>query len=148
MACQLSISISGPGTSKPAHWGFVIHNPPDNYYGDMLHVRLIDRRNNIFQFEPRTPHALESHGAYGLCKLADLDGAQRFRVASILEKEVPAPRGGTRNCQDWVVDGLVALEVEELVKDGTTAIWTSRVGKRTHVIKDEVGGEWESLNGH
>ncbi|KKK14536.1 hypothetical protein ARAM_000195 [Aspergillus rambellii] len=145
MAYQLSVSIFGPGISEPAHWGFVIHQPP-NDSGELLHVRVIDVPMNIFQFEPRVPHLLDSQGAYGLCKIADLDGAQRFKVASILEREVPAPRGGMKNCQDWVLDGLVALEVEELVADGTTAIWTSRVGKRTDVIKREAGRDWHSLN--
>ncbi|KAL5340000.1 hypothetical protein BJX70DRAFT_137663 [Aspergillus crustosus] len=147
MAYRLSIAIFGPGTSEPAHWGFVIHQPYATF-GDLLHVRVIDVPSNIFQFEPRIRHLLESQGAWGLCKLADLNREQRSKVASILEKEVPTPRGGTKNCQDWVIDGLVALEVEELVAAGTAEIWSARVGKTTIFIRGEIGGDWISLNNH
>ncbi|KAL4800221.1 hypothetical protein BDV19DRAFT_384581 [Aspergillus venezuelensis] len=118
MAYQLSISIFGPGTSERAHWGFVIHAPPAEY-GDLLYVREIDAARNWFQYEP---------------------------LMSIISKE-PAPRGGTKRCQDWVVDALVSLEIEELVADGTAQVWTDRVGKPTKDIKRGVGAAWTSLNG-
>lgn len=141
---QLSVSIFGPGSSERAHWGFVIHQPP-NLYGDLLHVRVIDVPANRFIFENRSGHGLRSQNAWGLCKVALLDNAQRIKVTSILSSEKP-PNGGTKDCQDWVIDALVSLEVEELVPDGTTQTWKSRVGKQSVAIKGEVGRDWESLN--
>jgi hypothetical protein len=43
--------------------------------------------------------------------------------------------------QDWVVDALVALEVEKFVPDETVEIWTGRLGRATAVIKGEVEAE-------
>lgn len=139
------MTIGGPGTSEHAHWGFVIHEP-SNWFGDLLHVRVIDIPSNRFIFENRTGHELVSQDAWGLCKITMLNTAQRTKVISILSNERP-PLGGTKDCQDWVLDALVSLEVEELVPDGTTQIWTSRAGKETDVIKREAGADWESLNG-
>jgi hypothetical protein len=73
-----------------------------------------------------------------------------LRVATILENEVPPPHGGTDNCQNWVADALVALEVEEIVAEGTTEVWAGRVAGLTLDIKRNVGdagGGWVSLNG-
>ncbi|KAI9933097.1 hypothetical protein ASPWEDRAFT_42851 [Aspergillus wentii DTO 134E9] len=145
MSFQLSIAIFGSGISEPAHWGFCIHIPGE-MEGELLHVRVIDVRLNIFQFEPRIPHDLESQTAFGLCKLRNLNSAERSKVASILAQE-PAPRGGKENCQNWVVDALVALEVEELVPDGTADIWNSRIGKESDDIKADVEDDyWFPLN--
>ncbi|RAL03600.1 uncharacterized protein BO80DRAFT_488822, partial [Aspergillus ibericus CBS 121593] len=143
---RFGVTIFVPGTSEPAHWGFVIYQPPSTM-GDLLHVRVIDESLNLFQFEPRIPHLLASQNAWGVCKIRDLTREEYTKVARILESEVPPPRGGAKNCQDWVIDGLVALEVEELVSEGTTQTWSSRVGKATLVIKNEVSGDWLSLNG-
>ncbi|KAL3494692.1 hypothetical protein BJX62DRAFT_233981 [Aspergillus germanicus] len=112
---------------------------------------MIDERLNIFQFEYRGPHVLTDQDAWGLCPLATLSAAERLRVATILKHEVPPPRGGTDNCQNWVVDALVALEVEGIVAEGTTEVWAGRVAGLTLDIKREVGGDvdggWFSLNG-
>ncbi|KAL2834817.1 hypothetical protein BJY01DRAFT_259354 [Aspergillus pseudoustus] len=148
MTYQLSISLFGSGVNDPAHWGFVIHQPP-NEWGTLMHVRTIDERLNIFQFEHRNPHTLTEQDAWGICRLATLSTtAERLRVAKISEHDVPPPRGGTDNCQNWVVDALVALKVEEVVANGTTAVWAARIGVRTRDIKMQAGaGGWDSLNG-
>ncbi|KAK2754418.1 hypothetical protein FQN54_007062 [Arachnomyces sp. PD_36] len=144
MSYQLSVTICGPGTPEPAHWAFIIHQPPQKK-GEIVHVIVLDETNNIFQFEARGGHTLTSRQAVGMCKLKTLSSAERSRVVSVLTNEVPAPRGGTKNCQDWLIDGLVALEVEELVPDGTTAAWAPRVGKLTDEIEEELGGDWIPL---
>ncbi|KAK6814868.1 hypothetical protein P875_00042553 [Aspergillus parasiticus SU-1] len=145
MAYQLSVSISGPGTSERAHWGLVIHKPP-NRVGDLLHVRVIDEDTNLFAFENRSGHVIDDQNAWGLAKIAMLDDVQRAKALSILFNEKPPSNGG-KDCQDWVLDALVSLEVEELVPDGTTQTWTSRTGKQTKAIQHEVGLNWEVLNG-
>lgn len=145
MTYQLSVAIFGPGISEHAHWGFVIHQSPSPH-GDLLHVRLIDIPSNRFIFENRSGHGLESQNAWGLCKISLLDHAQRSKVISILSSEKP-PSGGTKDCQDWVIDALVTLEVEELVPARTAHNWSSRIGKQTDAIKSEVGINWNSLNG-
>ncbi|KAL4778058.1 hypothetical protein BJX76DRAFT_363087 [Aspergillus varians] len=114
MTCQLSISISDPGISERAHWGFTIHKAP-NDFGDLLQCAPNRHRH-----------------------------VQRAQVGSILEGEKPPV--GVGKCQDWVVDALVALEVEELVPDGTAA-WSGRIGKETGFVRAGVGGDWVALNG-
>ncbi|KAL4964896.1 uncharacterized protein BDV14DRAFT_64017 [Aspergillus stella-maris] len=142
---QLSISIHGPGTVERAHWGFVIHQPP-NIIGDLLHVLEIDRSTNWFEFETRDAHDITSQDAWSLAKIANINQSQRSAVAAVLENEAP-PRGGTKRCQDWVVDALISLEVDELVKGGTSQDWARRIGMATSEIKRQVGVDWTSLNG-
>lgn len=145
MVYQLSVGIFGPGISERAHWGFIAHQPP-NRFGELLHVRVIDAPANRFIFENRSGHALGSQNAWGLCKIAPLDDIQRSKATSILSSEKP-PNGGTNDCQNWLLDGLVSLEVDGLVSDGTAQVWKSRIGKQTAVIKNEAGVNWEPLNG-
>ncbi|KAL4933085.1 uncharacterized protein BDV17DRAFT_287442 [Aspergillus undulatus] len=142
MAYQLSISLAGPGITENAHWGFTIHTPGKDF-GDLLHVRLITSTH--FQFENRTGHGLAEQDAWGLAPITLLDDVQRAAVVSILEKERPPTNG--RDCQSWVVDGLVALEVEELVPPGTAEVWSARLGKETALVREEAGGVWVALNG-
>ncbi|KAL4870318.1 hypothetical protein BDV12DRAFT_60102 [Aspergillus spectabilis] len=147
MKYHLSLTLSGSGLSDRAHWGLVIYLPSDDF-GDLLHVRVIDIPTNRFQFENRSGHGLAEQDAWGLAKTAELDSAQRMQAISIVEREKPPT--GEKDCQDWVVDALIALEVEELVPDGMVEIWTGRLGRATEVIKREVEAEggWISLNGH
>lgn len=109
---------------------------------------LIDRCTvkPVHIFENRSGHGLESQNAWGLCKISSLDNAQRSKVISTLSSEKP-PSGGAKDCQDWVIDALVALEVEDLVPGGTAQNWSSRTSKQTNAIKNEVGVNWMSLNG-
>ncbi|KAJ0415259.1 hypothetical protein BJY00DRAFT_318020 [Aspergillus carlsbadensis] len=146
MTYTLSIFLFGPGGPDPAHWGFTIHSAP-NDWGTLLHVRMIDDRLNIFQYEHRNPHVLTDQDAWGLCPLVTLTAAERLKVVTILENEVRVPRGGADNCQNWVVDGLVALEVEGVVADGTTSLWAGRVAGLTSDIKRDVRERWISLHG-
>ncbi|KAL4943407.1 hypothetical protein BDV06DRAFT_189943 [Aspergillus oleicola] len=142
MTHQLSISIHGPGQTSNAHWGFTIHTPGQEF-GDLLHVRLITATR--FQFENRNGHGLSEQDAWGLAPIALLDGVQRAAAVEILEAEKP-PTGG-EDCQDWVVDALVELEVAELVEPGTAETWATRRGKDTAVVRGEVGEGWVALNG-
>lgn len=145
MAFQLSVVIFGAGVFDRAHWGFVIHRPP-NRFGDLLHVRVIDIPSNRFIFENRTGQSLDSQNAWGLCKIAFLDSVERFRATSILTCEKP-PIGGTKDCQDWLVDAMISLETEELVPAGTAETWASRVGRPTVEVRSDAGADWEPLNG-
>ncbi|KAL1863711.1 hypothetical protein Plec18167_000809 [Paecilomyces lecythidis] len=145
MTYQFSVGIFGPGTFERAHWGFVIHKPP-NQFGDLLHVRVVDIPSNKFIFEHRSGHALDDQDAWGLCRISLLGDVRRSKVISMISSEQP-PFGGTKDCQDWILDALVSLEVEELVPEGTAQIWASRVGKETKVVEGEAGIDWEPLNG-
>ncbi|KAL4916854.1 hypothetical protein BDW62DRAFT_202346 [Aspergillus aurantiobrunneus] len=147
MTYTLSITIAGPGTTERAHWDFTIHKPAAPF-GSLLHVRLLDSTNpnkHSFIFENREGHGLSEQDAWGLVPLAQLDGVQRAAVVSVLEKEKPPV--GVGRCQDWVVDALVALEVEELVPDGMARAWSARIGRVTVCIREEVGEGWLALNG-
>ncbi|KAL4964897.1 uncharacterized protein BDV14DRAFT_64022 [Aspergillus stella-maris] len=142
MSYQLSVSIHGPGETSHAHWGFTIHTLGQEF-GDLLHVRLITTTR--FQFENRSGHGLTEQDAWGLAPITLLDSAQRATVVEILEAEEP-PTGG-KDCQDWIVDALVELEVAELVEPGTAETWAARRGKETVAVRGEVGEGWVALNG-
>lgn len=146
MTYQLSVGIFGPGTYERAHWGFIIHKPQEQF-GDLLHVRVIDIPSNRFIFEHRSGHALDDQDAWGICKITLLDDIRRSNVILILSSEQPPFGSRRRDCQDWLLDALVSLEVEGLVPNGTSQTWASRVGKETKVIEGEAGMNWEPLNG-
>ncbi|CAI7675632.1 unnamed protein product [Penicillium pancosmium] len=123
MAYQLSIEVFGSGEdpNHRSHWGFMIHQPP-NTTGDLLHVRLIDLYRFWYEFESRSNTDIVDMQALGLCRLAELTPQQRLQVIQVIKSE-PAPRDGSRKCQDWVFSTLLSLEMEKLVPDGTSEFW-------------------------
>lgn len=55
----------------------------------------------------------------------------------------PAPQGGRRRCQDWVLSTLISLEVEELVPSDTSERWEALVGKSAKEVASALGASWE-----
>lgn len=155
----LSVAIFGEGhnPSHRSHWAFTIHQsqPPQQdptsttttaTYGDLLHVRVIDLDRLWYQFEHRyDTHLPTMHNtmqAVGTCKIAELPtAADRRRAIEIIteEGEKRAPRDGGRRCQEWVFETLIALEVEELVPEGTAEFWKGMVGKGAREVERAVG---------
>ncbi|KAJ5995017.1 hypothetical protein N7481_001994 [Penicillium waksmanii] len=146
MAYQLSIEVFGTGEdpNHRSHWGFMIHQPP-NTTGDLLHVRLIDMYRLWYEFESRSNTDIVDMQALGLCRLAELTPQQRLQAIQIIKSE-PAPRDGSRKCQDWVFSTLLSLEVEELVPDGTSEFWKGMVGRTAREVERSNGDRWTALD--
>ncbi|KAL4735200.1 hypothetical protein BDV11DRAFT_38724 [Aspergillus similis] len=120
---ELYIPISGLGLTPAScsHWSFFLRTPGASY-GDLLHIQPISLSPLWFQFDAREGIDISSLQAEGMVKIADLTPEQRRLAVKIIRSE-PAPRDGKRRCQEWVVDVLVSLEVEELVSPGTAGFW-------------------------
>ncbi|KAF9883683.1 hypothetical protein FE257_003067 [Aspergillus nanangensis] len=145
MSHQLSIEISGAGEdpNHRSHWAFAVHQPSSRT-GDLLHVRVLDLDRLWYGFEFRRGTRLGAMQGVGLCKLAPLDARQRQHAEELIRNE-PPPTDGKRKCQDWIVDALIALEVEELVPGGTAEFWSRMVGKPARLVCEAVGGDWTSF---
>ncbi|KAJ5084471.1 hypothetical protein NUU61_009050 [Penicillium alfredii] len=146
MTYELAIEISGAGEdpNHRSHWGFVIHQPPQPF-GDLLHVHLIDLDRLWYDFEVRVGSTIPSMQAVGKVKLASLDARQRHEAIEVISAE-PAPRDGRKRCQDWVFDALLALEVNDLVPDGSCRFWKGMVGRAARDVRVAAGDSWTSLN--
>ncbi|KAL2835118.1 hypothetical protein BDW59DRAFT_155943 [Aspergillus cavernicola] len=145
MAYELSIEVCGPGLTPQSrsHWGFAIRERGASF-GDILHVQLIDLERLWYQFDAREGIDLATMQAEGMAKVVDLTAEQRRQIVAVIRAE-PAPRDGKRRCQEWVVDTLVSLEVEELVPDGTAEFWTALIGKRAGEVRLAAGADWTPL---
>ncbi|KAK1141561.1 hypothetical protein N8T08_008976 [Aspergillus melleus] len=145
MAYELSIQVFGTGEDPRhrSHWGFVIHKP-SALVGDLYHVKVIDLDKLWYQFEPRTSTPLRTMQAVGKVKLGDLSEKQRQDAIQVITSS-PAPRDGRKRCQDWVIDTLVSLEVDELVPHGTCHFWNEMVGKSARAVQATPGVNWTSL---
>ncbi|KAL4970757.1 uncharacterized protein BDV14DRAFT_1749 [Aspergillus stella-maris] len=146
---ELYIPISGPGLSPQSrsHWSFLLRTPGATY-GDLLHVQVIDLAKLWYQFDAREGIDLSRRSlqAEGMVKIADLTAEQRRRAIAVIRGEA-APRDGKRRCQEWIVDALVGLEVEELVEGGMAERWNKFVGWRAEDVKRCMLGEgrWVAL---
>lgn len=145
MAYQLSIEVFGTGEdpNHRSHWGFMIHQPPSTT-GDLLHARLIDLYRLWYEFESRFNTNIVDMQALGLCRLAELTPQQRLQAIEVIKSE-PAPRDGTRKCQDWVFSTLISLEVEELIPAGTSEFWQGMIGRTARDVAGSIGSEWTVL---
>ncbi|KAL4817634.1 hypothetical protein BDW67DRAFT_160029 [Aspergillus spinulosporus] len=132
---ELYIPISGLGLTPTScsHWSFFLRTSGASY-GDLLHIQPISLSPLWFQFDAREGIDISSLQAEGMVKIADLTPEQRRQVVKIIRSE-PAPRDGKRRCQEWVVDVLVSLEVEELVSPGTAGVWGGLLGMPARQIR-------------
>ncbi|KAL4909111.1 hypothetical protein BDW74DRAFT_174324 [Aspergillus multicolor] len=143
---ELLLPISGLGLTPTSrsHWSFLLRTPSASY-GDLLHVQPISLAPLWYQFDAREGIDISSFQAEGMAKIADLTTEQRRQVIKIIRAE-PAPRDGKRRCQDWVVDVLVSLEVEELVPPGTAGVWGAMLGKGAREVRGCFWGRgWVDL---
>ncbi|KAK1139137.1 hypothetical protein N8T08_001260 [Aspergillus melleus] len=127
MSFQLCIEVFGNGDdpNHRYHWGFLFSRPEDDY-GDLYHVQVIDLRKLWYQPDIREGTTIKTRQAVGMCKIALLDAARRAQAVKIIRDE-PAPRDGKKRYQDWTVDVLISLEAEELVEPGTAEKWSKDV---------------------
>ncbi|RDH33795.1 hypothetical protein BDQ94DRAFT_169871 [Aspergillus welwitschiae] len=144
---ELSIQIFGPGEDPHhrSHWGFLIAKP-SSPTGDLLHVQVIHLDNLWYQFEARINTPLRTMEtmmqAVGKVKLATLGGEQQRQQAIEVITASPAPRDGRKRFQDWVLDTLLSLEVEEVVPAGTCHFWEGLVGRSAAEVRERSGVEW------
>ncbi|KAL4803700.1 hypothetical protein BDV18DRAFT_162713 [Aspergillus unguis] len=145
---ELLIPITGRGLTphSASHWSFLLRSPLQTY-GDILHVQPISLSPLWHQFDSREGVDISSLHAEGMVRIAaGLGPDERRKVVRIIRAE-PAPRDGKGGSQKWVVDVLIALEVEELVRPGTADLWGVCVGKSAGEVKRLIsvkggGGEW------
>ncbi|KAL4993784.1 hypothetical protein BDV10DRAFT_189673 [Aspergillus recurvatus] len=132
---ELYIPISGLGLTPTScsHWSFLLRTPGASY-GDLLHVQPISLSPLWFQYDAHEGIDISSLQAEGMVKIADLTPEQRRQVVKIIRSE-PAPRDDKRRCQEWVVDVLVSLEVEELVSPGTAGVWGGLLGMPAREVR-------------
>jgi hypothetical protein len=69
-----------------------------------------------------------SQQSEGRLKIATLTDGKR-RLAKRVVSAEPAPRGGRKRCQDWVLDAMISLEADEIVEAGWAECVHGMVGK-------------------
>ncbi|KAI9368800.1 hypothetical protein BJX61DRAFT_197232 [Aspergillus egyptiacus] len=145
MAFELLVQICGAGLTSHSrsHWSFVIREPGAPV-GDLLHVKVIDFRRLWYQFDAREGVEIATMQAEGMAKVVQMTAEQRQQIVAMIRAE-PAPRDGKRRCQEWVVDTLISLEVEELVPEGTSELWSDLIGKRAEEVGKATGADWTPL---
>lgn len=134
---QLSLIIDGPGNTPdaPSHWSLALH-PPSSTTCTLLQVlplanlppeRLIhefDRRENVKIFNrdpPGEKYRLHptTTASEGRIVLAKLTTRQYRQLIHTIQKEA-APTNGKEGCQEWCVNAVINLEVDEFVEPGTS----------------------------
>jgi len=75
-------------------------------------------------FEERSGVDVASWQSAGRFKIATLTEEKHRHAKEVISKE-PPPRDGKKRCQDWVLDVVIALEVEEIVDPGLSNTWTN-----------------------
>ncbi|TQB68885.1 hypothetical protein MPDQ_002658 [Monascus purpureus] len=142
MTLELHIEVfkNGDNPNQRSHWGFLLAKPEEDF-GDLYHVQLIDQSTLWYQLAVREATTIKTRHAIGMCKIARLNAGLRSKVVEIISNE-PAPRGDKRRCQDWTIDVLASLEVEELIEAGTAERWNKRVGMNVKDIAKDCGNDW------
>src|SRR6266536_1001225 len=142
MSFELSIAVYGSGTDPRyrSHWGFMIHRLGENY-GELLHTQLLDLDRLWYQFEERSGAPLTSQQSEGRFKIATLTDEKRHVAKRVISAE-PPPRDGKKRCQDWVLDVVISLEVEEVVDAGLSNLVQGLVGKSAKDLAAAVAPAW------
>jgi hypothetical protein len=109
--------------------------------GNLLQVSLIDRDRLWYQFDRRDGITILSPSSEGRFQVATVPRTRYTQAVSLIEKE-PAPRNGRDRCQDWTLNCIVALEVEELVPPGTSAWVGGLVGRSAMELAQTLAGRW------
>ncbi|RPA84248.1 hypothetical protein BJ508DRAFT_412937 [Ascobolus immersus RN42] len=150
-ALQLSLLIEGVGISHdtPSHWAFALHSA-NSTTCTLLNVLVLDdsipQARRVYGLDRRDGHEMINNDSQGRLLLApDLTAIQYKKASEVIEAE-PAPlnaKGEGENCQNWCLNALVDLEVEELVEAGLSEWLGSLVGKSAQFVKEE--GEKKGL---
>lgn len=142
MTYHLCIQVFGLGEvpNHRSHWAFLLYTPPDDF-GDIHQVLCIDPQTLWYLHDRREAITINTPPAVGMCSIAILDAKGRSDAIRMIQNE-PAPRDGKRRCQDWTIDVLISLEVEEIIEPGTAAKWGRRVGMTARELAQDCGEGW------
>lgn len=95
-----SIEIFGPGAdpNNRSHWGFLITQPNNTDYGDLL--KVIDDKKFGFPYAPRYGMKIVDRQAVWVCKIVDLAPQLRRRVIEVVGVAPPIDgvKSGISNC--------------------------------------------------
>jgi hypothetical protein len=138
----LSIVLHGPGTdpNNRSHWTLALHRPPSPL-ATVLQVNVLDLASLTYASTTRNGEVLLPASAEGRVEVGTLDMAGYIAVKRVVEG-VQAPNNGKDRCQDWVLDYIVALEVEGVVAEGTSEWVGGLVGRSAVEVEKEVGDRW------
>jgi hypothetical protein len=138
----LSIVVHGPGTDPDnrSHWTLAFHRPPSDL-ATVLQVLVVDLASLTYIFDARTGEVLLPPSAEGRVEIGVLDMAGYAAARRVVES-VDAPGNGKDRCQDWVLDCVVALEVDGLVGEGVSEWVGKLVGRSAVEVEREAGKRW------
>lgn len=145
---QLSLVIDGPGTSaeSPSHWSLALHKAPPSLC-TILQVLVLEEisQRKIYGFSRHNGVDIYNMDSVGRVLLVETLPARDYgRTLGIIEKEPPPQnkKGEKDNSQNWVVDVLISLEVEELVPAGTAEMVGGWIGRSAEEVRIAAGDQW------
>ena len=138
----LSIVVEGAGLSPQnrSHWSFAFHRP-DSTIANICQVLLLDDTRLLYQFDRRDGVPYPVSRSEGAVKLAELSPNEYARALQAISKE-PPPRNGKDRSQDWVLNCVVAMEVEEILQSGSAELVGGLVGLSAAAVKDNAAARW------
>jgi len=128
---NLSIAIINDPGSVFKHWALAISNPDDPGYV-LLQAKGSDRR---FRYEPETARDLKAIDLVELVKLCSVDSGKANEIKDVASRVTIRNDTSGWNCQDYVLDLLVALENEGVI-DGKG----ERYNERNAYVRGKVEG--------
>lgn len=139
---MLSIVVEGEGEDPDnrSHWSFAFRHA-GAARGNILQVLVIDRERLWYQFDRRDDITILSPSVEGIFEIATIPPSRYAQTIRVVSNE-PAPRNGKDRCQDWTLNCILALEVEELIPDGTSAWIDGLVGKSAAQLAQALGRRW------
>lgn len=143
---ELSITVSGRGLDPDdrSHWASMICRAGESF-GDRLHVTLLDLQSLTYMFEVRSAVSLRDNQCEGRCTLAVWNSQQRQGGIKLIQNE-PVPRDGRSRCQDWVLEVLTSLNIEDVIPTGTLERWNSVIGEPSAEVAAVLGSSWDSFS--
>ncbi|ORY14749.1 hypothetical protein BCR34DRAFT_211001 [Clohesyomyces aquaticus] len=130
----------GDDPNNRCHWSFVFHDAGAEI-GNLFQVLVIDLDRLCYQFDRRDGVDILNPTSEGRFEVVTIR-ASRYRHATAILKKEPSPWNGTDRCQDWTVNCLIALEVEEMIPPGTAQWVNELVGKSATELAHVLGCRW------
>lgn len=142
MPYNLSIIVEGPGldSQNRSHWALALHTP-NSPLCTLLQVLVIDLNKLIYSFDKRSGADIQSKSSEGYFTIASLPPESYARAVHIISSE-PAPNNGRDRCQDWVLNCVMALEIEEIIEAGTSEWLGGLVGQSAATVEGKAGARW------
>ena len=138
----LYIVIEGPGHSAQyrSHWLFAFRRSGSDL-ANIYQVLVLDDFHQIYGFDRRDGIPFPVSGCEGAVKLAELAPHQYVRAQQVLLAE-PAPKNGWDRFQDWTLNCVIGLEVEEILGVGTAELLAGLVGRSAAGVEEMVRSRW------